>query len=82
MDVCDPHNLIDRPAEPELRFGIRICLPPGVTFARLVGADWDKFHWYATAKARDEAMEDMSHRHLYSRDVDRLTLIFEAVERK
>lgn len=78
MDLCHAHNLNRRP--PEARpFGIRVRLRGGDSFARLLGTDWEKFHWFATEEARDRALEDMASEHLYSRRGDRPTLIFERV---
>lgn len=61
-------------------FGIRVRLPPGDPFAKLLGADWQKTHWFFTAGERDRALEDMSRRHEYSRIGDRPALVFEKVE--
>jgi len=79
MEICHPHNLncdLTR-ARP---FGIRVSLPAGDTFARLLGPDWERFHWYVTANERDRALENMVSEHLYSRRGDRPSVVFEAVE--
>jgi len=44
-----------------------------------VGADWEKYHWYATERERDEALEHMRTRHGYYRIGDEVSLIFEKV---
>ena len=62
-------------------YGIRIRLPDGDPFAELVGADWSTEHWYNTQTERDQAMADMAQEHIYSRDGDRPTLEFTAIER-
>lgn len=80
MEICHAHNLNRRPP-PEKRFGVRVSLPPGDTFARLLGREWERFHWFATAEERDDAMREMASEHLYSRRGDRPTLRFEPVER-
>jgi len=78
MAIASEHNLNDRP--PAARpFGIRVSLRPRDPFARLVGADWQKFHWYATEQERDEVLADMASRHPYSRRGDEPTVIFEKV---
>lgn len=79
MDVCHEHNLNHLPpaAKP---FGIRVSLRRGDSFARLLGADWQKHHWYATQQERDRALEEMASEHLYSRRGDRPTLVFERVD--
>ncbi len=46
-------------------------------FTRLVGAEWQKLHWFATERERDAAFEDMSGRHLYSRRGDEPAVIYE-----
>src|SRR3974390_3175525 len=62
-------------------YGIRVRLRPGDPFAKLVGADWQKTHWFFTAAERDRVLEDMSRRHEYSRIGDRPALVFEKVEK-
>lgn len=79
MDVCHEHNL-NHKAPAATPFGIRVSLRRGDSFARLLGADWQMHHWYATADERDRALEDMASEHLYSRRGDRPTLLFERVE--
>ena len=39
-------------------YGIRVRLRPGDPFAKLVGGDWQKTHWYFTAAERDRMLED------------------------
>jgi hypothetical protein len=80
MEIVHPHNLI-KPLDREKRYGIRASLPPGDTFARLLGADWEQYHWFATRDERDRALEDMASEHLYSRRGDRPAVIYEPVER-
>lgn len=79
MEICDAHNLSREPAAAK-PFGIRVSLPRGESFARLLGADWEHYHWYATADERDAALEDMASEHRYSRRGDRPTLRFEAID--
>lgn len=78
MDICHPHNLNRLPAS-DKPYGIRVRLPAGDTFGRLLGADWEQFHWYASRAERDAALRDMAREHLYSRRGDRPHLIHEAV---
>jgi hypothetical protein len=81
MEICHAHNLnVDPPATK--RYGIRVSLPPGDTFTRLIGREWERFHWFATAGERDRALHEMASEHLYSRRGDRPTLRFEAIERR
>jgi hypothetical protein len=78
MAYAHEHNLIVPPpaAKP---WGIRVRLRRGDPFARLVGADWHKLHWFATERERDEALLAMSSRHLYSRRGDEPVLVYEKV---
>ena len=78
MELCHAHNL-NRTPPADRPFGIRVRLHGGDSFARLLGTDWEKFHWYATEAERDRALADMAGEHLYSRRGDRPTLIFERV---
>ncbi|MEX0734437.1 MAG: hypothetical protein WD944_10600 [Steroidobacteraceae bacterium] len=78
MAIAHEHNLILHP--PSVKpFGIRVSLRPRDPFARLVGADWQKLHWFATERERDEALEDMASRHRYSRRGDEPTVVFEKI---
>jgi hypothetical protein len=82
MDFVHRHNLVqpDQP-EGERRFGIRVTLPPGDTFRRLLGEDWERLHWYPTEKERDEALHRMAIRHGYYRNSDNPTQILEKLVR-
>ncbi len=80
MGICHEHN--SRAAPPAERpYGIRVSLPPGDPFAKLVGADWEMLHWFATERERDHALTDMASRHPYSRRGDEPALVFERVGR-
>lgn len=80
MDICDAHNAT-RDLSASRRFGIRVRLQPGDAFVRLIGGDWERFHWYETETERDKALRDMAAEHLYSRRGDQPTLRYEPVER-
>lgn len=79
MDICHEHNL-RRPMPVSRPFGIRVSLEPGDPFARLVGADWHREHWFASERERDDAFEDMAGRHLYSREGDEPSVRYEKIE--
>lgn len=80
MTICHEHNA--REAPPERRpFGIRVSLAPGDPFARLVGADWEKHHWFATERERDAVLADMASRHAYSRQGDAPSLRYTRIEK-
>ncbi|CAN5230995.1 hypothetical protein BH24PSE2_BH24PSE2_17940 [soil metagenome] len=81
MYVCHAHNLVVPQEEKPLHYGIRISLPLDDPFIPVLGADWERLHWYATPEERDEALEEKSSLHLYSRRGDWPRLVFETVER-
>ncbi len=61
-------------------YGIRVRLKAGDPFAKVLGADWQRTHWFFTAEERDSRLADMSRRHEYSRIGDQPALVFEKVE--
>lgn len=79
MHISNEHNL-NRPMPAERPWGIRVTLQPSDPFARLVGADWQKLHWFATEHERDAAIVEMSRRYPTFRIGDEPTLRFEAIE--
>lgn len=82
MDFCHKHNLVDQETINEQKpFGIRVTLPPGDTFQRLLGEDWEKLHWYASEADRDAAYEQMAERHGYYRRTDNPTQVLEKIAR-
>lgn len=81
MEICHPHNLVE-PLDVPKPYGIRVRMRANDTFARLLGTDWERLHWYATREERDRALADMASEHLYSRPGDRPTLIYEPIERQ
>ncbi|MEX2126268.1 MAG: hypothetical protein WD795_20415 [Woeseia sp.] len=82
VEYVHRHNLVQPElADGEKRFGIRVTLPPGDTFTRLLGSNWEKFHWYATADGRDAAFHQMAIRHGYYRKTDTPTQILEKLVR-
>ncbi len=76
MALCHEHNFRAAP-ESTKPYGIRVSLRPGDPFARLVGADWQKLHWFATISERDAVLADMAGRHRYSRQGDEPSVLFE-----
>jgi len=78
MAIAHPHNL-NLPPPAARPYGIRARLRARDPFTRLVGAGWQKLHWFATERERDEALADMSGRHLYSRRGDEPTVIYEKI---
>lgn len=81
MSISNQHNLHLGPA-PTLRpFGIRVKLRRSDPFQLLVGNDWQKLHWYPTARERDDVLLDMSRRHEFSRGGDLPALMYERIEK-
>lgn len=81
MKICHAHNLNVRESRRQKRFGIRVTLPSTDPFRRVLGEEWQKFHWYETPAQRDQALAEFSKRHMYSRVGDRPSLVFEKIER-
>ncbi len=61
-------------------YGLRVSLPSGDPLRKLLGPEWNKIHWYATAQERDADLAEMSRRHEYSRATDAPSLRFEKIE--
>jgi len=82
VNFCHQHNLVDPSrAGIERQFGIRVSLPPGDSMDKVLGSDWEHFHWYATEAERDAAFERMAARHGYYRKTDTPTQVLEKVSR-
>jgi hypothetical protein len=81
MAIVHPHNLRRPDVGIQRPFGVRITLPPGDPFRKLLGADWNKTHWFGTAAERDAALAEMSRKHEYSRPGDKPALKFDKVEK-
>ncbi|HKD55146.1 MAG TPA: hypothetical protein VKB72_13105, partial [Steroidobacteraceae bacterium] len=81
MGISQPQNLRTPPIEKLRPYGIRVSLPVGDPFRKLLGPDWQRLHWYPTPAERDAAMAEMSRRHEYSRAGDRPALIFQKIEK-
>ncbi|MGC8521890.1 MAG: hypothetical protein ACP5PN_08515 [Steroidobacteraceae bacterium] len=80
MGISQPQNLKAPYAQRPQPYGVRVSLMPGDPFSKLVGPEWHRLHWYATAAERDAALAEMSRRHLYSRSGDKPALVFQKVE--
>ncbi len=80
MAVSQVHNLPSPPVRQPRPFGVRVSLRGSDPFRNLLGADWHRVHWYASAAERDAAMAEMSRRHEYSRAHDKPVLVYEKVE--
>ncbi len=81
MGISQAHNLRTPPVEKLRPYGVRVSLPSGDPFRKLLGPEWNRSHWYATPGERDAALAEMSRRHEYSRSGDRPALVFEKVEK-
>ena len=80
MGYSNAHNLIEPPLALPRPYGVRVSLRANDPFSRLLGADWQRIHWFHTAAERDAAMAEMSRKHEYSRPGDRPALVFTKVE--
>ncbi len=80
VGIANSHNLnrslpvLPRP------YGVRVRLKAGDPFAKLLGGDWQRTHWFFTAAERDMVLADMARKHEYSRIGDQPALVFEKVE--
>ena len=65
------------------RYGIRCTLPPDdhMSAPHLLGPDWEAFRWYEAEHERDEAIEEFSREHLYSRRGDKPSVIYTKISR-
>lgn len=82
MDFCHPHNLVNPENAGQNRpYGIRVSLPKNDTLTRLLGDDWEQFHWYPSIEERDAAFEKMATRHGYYRKSDSPTQVLEKIDR-
>lgn len=80
MSVCHAHNLRSAPDDTERAYGVRVSLRPEDPFRTLLGADWSRTHWFASAEERDAALLEMSRKHEFSRPGDRPALVYEKVQ--
>jgi hypothetical protein len=81
MSISQPQNLRLPPVEQLRPYGIRVSLPAGDPFRKLLGPEWQRQHWYASPGERDAAMAEMSRRHEYSRATDQPALVFQKIEK-
>ena len=49
MTACHAHNLRTPATETVLTYGVRVSLLPADPFRKLLGDDWNRTHWYASA---------------------------------
>lgn len=79
MSICHSHNLRRSVATTSKPYGLRITLRPGDPFVKLLGADWSRTHWFATAAERDAVEREMSRKHEYSRPGDYPAHVYEKI---
>jgi hypothetical protein len=84
MSIQAAHNLrpAQAPAATTRPYGVRVSLKDNDPFRKILGPDWQRLHWYATADARDAAMAEMSRLHDYSRPHDAPALVFAKIEQR
>lgn len=78
MSICQPHNLVT-PLPTTKPFGIRVHVRGSDPFSNLVGKDWQREHWFASAIERDEVLARMSEKYVYFRPGDKPTLNYEKI---
>ena len=81
MGISQAQNLRSPPIEKLCPYGIRVSLPAGDPFRKLLGPEWQRLHWYSTPEERDEELAEMSRRHEYSRAGDKPALVFQKIEK-
>ena len=81
MGISQPQNPRLPPIEKLRPYGVRVSLPPGDPFRKLLGPEWHRIHWFPSPEERDAALAEMSRRHQYSRTTDKPSLVFEKVEK-
>ena len=79
MAICHDQNL-RQPMPDQRPYGVRVRLRGSDPFRSLVGSDWQKEHWFASAVERDAALESMSCRYAYFRPGDQPALDFEKLD--
>jgi len=79
MAICNEQNL-RQPLPVNKPFGIRVRLRKSDPFRNLVGGDWQKEHWFATARERDATLVQMRGRYVYFRPGDQPALDFDKVD--
>jgi len=80
MGYSNVHNMLAPPMTLPRPYGVRVSLRADDPFTRLLGADWQRVHWFHSAAERDAAMLEMSRKHEYSRPGDRPALNYTKVE--
>ncbi|MGB8327488.1 MAG: hypothetical protein WCE48_07905 [Steroidobacteraceae bacterium] len=80
MGIAAVHNLRNPDSSQVRPFGVRVSLPAGDPLGKLLGAEWSRTHWYATAAERDAALIELAREHEYSRAGDRPALVLQKVE--
>jgi hypothetical protein len=80
MGISNAHNLRSPAVETVRPYGLRVSLPSGDPFRKLLGPEWQRLHWYATPQERDRDMVEMIRRHEYSRASDTPSLRVEKIE--
>jgi len=78
--IAASHNLRRAVSQGPKPYGVRVSLPPGDPFRKIMGAEWHRVHWFATVAERDAALTEMGRKHEYSRTGDKPALVFEKVE--
>ncbi len=81
MGIASSHNMVRTVPQMARPYGVRVRLKPQDPLAKLLGADWQRTHWFFSAGERDNVIENMARKHEYSRLGDQPALVVEKVER-
>src|SRR3979490_2947540 len=63
MGIANIQNLVRTLPVLPRPYGIRVRLRAGDPFAKLLGADWQKTHWFFTAADSDRVLQGKSPQH-------------------
>jgi len=81
MGIANAQNLAAAVPQLPRPYGILVRLRHDDPLRKILGADWQKTHWFLGAAERDLALADMARRHEYSRIGDRPALVLEKIEK-
>ena len=81
MGISQPQNLRSPPIEKLRPYGIRVSLPPGDPFRKLLGPEWQRQRLGCSPAERDTPLADKSRRHEYRRAGDKPALVFQKIEK-
>ncbi|HUX73652.1 MAG TPA: hypothetical protein VMV25_07145 [Steroidobacteraceae bacterium] len=81
MGIANAQNLTAAVPQLPRPYGILVQLRHDDPLRKILGAHWQKTHWFLGAAERDRVLADMARRHEYSRIGDRPALVLEKIEK-